>query len=84
MKFILRQVLAAIAALVAANVFAATPKAAEDPTATVISVGTPAPRGHRAPEAKTQGKKTHGAKAAKAGKGKHGTHTKKRNRTGRK
>lgn len=62
--------LAAAVTVLAGPAIAATPKAAEEPSATVISVGTPAPRGHHVSDAKPQGKKAKSAKAGKKGNGK--------------
>lgn len=79
MKTFSRILAASAFGLAAAASHGATPKAAEDPTATVISVGTPAPRGHSVPAATDRkGKK---AKATATAKGKA---VKKRTRAGRK
>ena len=80
MKKFLSLLVAAGLAMAVTAVEAATPKAAEDPTATVISVGTPAPRVHQAP---TSAKKT-GKKAGKARGASQGKKVQKRSRTHRK
>jgi len=61
MKKFLSLFAALVLGLAGAAANAATPKAAEDPSATVVSVGAPAPRGHKAP---TAGKKAPAKKAA--------------------
>lgn len=72
---------AASLALVTTVSHAATPKAAEDPSATVVSVGTPAPRAHKAP---SNAKKKGAAKAGKAKGASQGKKVQKRTRTHRK
>lgn len=86
MKKFLGLLAVASLAVTAAAAHAATPKAAEDPTATVISVGTPAPRAHSAPagsKKQAAGKRAGKAKATAKG-ADQGKKVQKRTRTHRK